>query len=158
MPRHACSAPCRGTAPMRDLAVAGRWRACPNQPDRLSSPQCVVVTQKSRAQRAKACGYVDNARALPTSPQAQQKLQQDSTLVMTKQGLKALTDSPHHIALGSMTDFVTNERRHICADPDRHSQQVRSSLQWRMEEIALSNFAYLERQTKVDHQDGPSPV
>ena len=83
MPRHACSAPCRGTAPMRDLAVAGRCRACPNQPDRSSSPQCVLVTQKSRAQRAKACGYVDNARALPTSPQAQQKLQQDSTLVMT---------------------------------------------------------------------------
>ncbi len=78
LPRHACSAPCRGTAPMRDLAVAGRCRACLNQPNRSSSPQCVLVTQKSRAQRTKACGYVDNARALPTSPQAQQKWQQDS--------------------------------------------------------------------------------
>jgi hypothetical protein len=78
LPRHACSARCRGTAPMRDLAVAGRCRACLNQTNRSSRRQCERATPKSRAQRATACGYVDNARALPTYPQAQQQTQQAS--------------------------------------------------------------------------------
>jgi hypothetical protein len=41
----------------------------------VARTQCVLATPKSRARRAMACGYVDNARALPTYPQAQQQPQ-----------------------------------------------------------------------------------
>jgi len=57
------------------LGSCGRRRACLNQLDRSSRPNCALATPQSRAQRATACGYVDNAKALPTYPQTQQQRQ-----------------------------------------------------------------------------------
>ena len=49
-----------------------RSAPCLSQSTQQVAPtQCVLATPKSRARRAMACGYVDNARALPTYPQAQ---------------------------------------------------------------------------------------
>jgi hypothetical protein len=70
MPRHACSARCRGTAPMRDLAVAGRRCACLNQPNRSSPQQCALATPKSRATREGLwiCGQRKSVAHIPTGP------------------------------------------------------------------------------------------
>jgi hypothetical protein len=69
MPRHACSARC-GARRRSGLGGLGRRRAC--QSGRLSPRHCALDARRHAAGCAHACGYVDNARALPTYPQAQQ--------------------------------------------------------------------------------------
>ena len=69
MPRHACSARC-GARRRSGLGGLGRRRAC--QSSRLSPHHCALDARRHAAGCAHACGYVDNARALPTYPQAQQ--------------------------------------------------------------------------------------
>jgi hypothetical protein len=62
MPRHACSARCRGTASRRDLPVA--IGAVPSQSRTVIPPYSAHVTPHSYPQRTAACGYVDNARGV----------------------------------------------------------------------------------------------
>jgi hypothetical protein len=76
IPGHACFAPCGGTAPNETWPL--RSAPCLSaQPDRSSRRQ--VCTRRA-AKRATACEYVDNARALPTSPQAQPHKQQPASI------------------------------------------------------------------------------
>ena len=58
-----------GTASIRDLAV--EVGVVPASPIRqlITTPLCGSM-RTSIPRAASACGYVDNARALPTSPQA----------------------------------------------------------------------------------------
>jgi hypothetical protein len=69
MPRHACSARC-GARRRSGLGGLGRRRACQSAGCHRASlrPMHAVMLHGARH----ACGYVDNARALPTYPQAQQ--------------------------------------------------------------------------------------
>jgi hypothetical protein len=53
-----------------ELGGLGRRRAC--QSAGLSPRQSASDARRHAARRVHACGYVDNARALPTDPQAQQ--------------------------------------------------------------------------------------
>jgi hypothetical protein len=75
LPRHACPARCGGTASIRDLAV--EVGAVPANPTGRHGAKCALKPNAtglcSTARRAPACGYVDNARALPTYPQAQKQ-------------------------------------------------------------------------------------
>ena len=71
LPQHVCSAPCGA----RRRTRAWRFRSAPCLPsDRSSSaPLCARHRPRRcdrRRRRGPACGYVDNARALPTHPQA----------------------------------------------------------------------------------------
>ena len=71
LPRHACSAPCGA----RRRTRTWRFRSAPCLPIRqvVIAPLCPHTlrnTAAARAARGRPCGYVDNARALPTSPQA----------------------------------------------------------------------------------------
>jgi hypothetical protein len=73
MPRHVCSAPCGA----RRRTRAWQFRSAPCLPiGRLSSHHCALDIRRSAprpsVRRRQACGYVDNASALPTYPQAQQ--------------------------------------------------------------------------------------
>jgi hypothetical protein len=69
MPRHACSARCGA----RRRSGTWRFRSAPCLPiGRLSPRQSASDARRHAARHAHACGYVDNARALPTYPQAQQ--------------------------------------------------------------------------------------
>jgi hypothetical protein len=69
MPRHACSARCGA----RRRSGTWRFRSAPCLPiGGLSPRQSASDARRHAARHAHACGYVDNARALPTYPQAQQ--------------------------------------------------------------------------------------
>jgi hypothetical protein len=69
MPRHACSARCGA----RRRSGTWRFRSAPCLPiGRLSPRHSASDARHHVARRAHACGYVDNARALTTYPQAQQ--------------------------------------------------------------------------------------
>jgi hypothetical protein len=71
LPRHACSAPCGA----RRRTRTWRFRSAPCLPiwQVAVAPLCprgCATAPRSCLRRAIACGYVDNARALPTDPQA----------------------------------------------------------------------------------------
>jgi hypothetical protein len=71
LPRHACSARC-GARRRSGLGGLGRRRAWPADPagrHRAIVRSTNAATLRSCVRRAPACGYVDNARALPTCPQ-----------------------------------------------------------------------------------------
>ena len=69
LPRHACSARCGA----RRRSGTWRFRSAPCLPiGRLSPRHSASDARRHVARRAHACGYVDNARALTTYPQAQQ--------------------------------------------------------------------------------------
>ena len=76
MPRHACSARCGA----RRRFGTWRFRSAPCLPiwQVAVAPLCPrggAAALRSRLRRARACGYVDNARALPTDPQGPNKQQ-----------------------------------------------------------------------------------
>jgi hypothetical protein len=86
MPRHACSARCGA----RRRSGTWRFRSAPCLPiGRLSPRQSASDARRHAARRAHACGYVDNARALPTYPQAQQSTTSINLIVS-----ESLTQTP----------------------------------------------------------------
>jgi hypothetical protein len=90
MPRHACSARCGA----RRRSGTWRFRSAPCLPiGRLSPRQSASDARRHAARRAHACGYVDNARALPTYPQAQQSTTSINLIVSENLG----SDSARHI-------------------------------------------------------------
>jgi hypothetical protein len=73
LPRHACSAPCGA----RRRTRTWRFRSAPCLPIRQVAvaplcPRGCAAALRSHLRRTAACGYVDNASALPTYPQSQQ--------------------------------------------------------------------------------------
>jgi hypothetical protein len=121
LPRHACSARC-GARRRSGLRGLGRRRACPADP---AGRHCAIVrstqaaTPRSCVRRAPACGYVDNARALPTFPQAQQAAVSVTLIALERQGRpcpshpgSSQSERPRHITIWL---------RHLRADPSRHS-------------------------------------
>ena len=70
MPRHACSARCGA----RRRSGTSRFRSASCLPIRQTvNAQLCARSTSSHQRRTPTCGYVDNASALPTDPQDQQK-------------------------------------------------------------------------------------
>jgi len=118
MPRHACSARC-GARRRSGLGGLGRRRAC--QSGRLSPRHCVLDTRRHAAGRAHACGYVDNARALSTYPQAQQPTISINLITSESQGSDPARHIQANVSPGSRHTSPAS-LRHLCADSDSHSQ------------------------------------
>jgi len=117
MPRHACSARC-GARRRSGLGGLGRRRAC--QSGRLSPRHCVLDTRRHAAGRAHACGYVDNARALSTYPQAQQPTISINLITSESQGSDPARHIQANVSPGSRHTSPAS-LRHLCADSDSHS-------------------------------------
>jgi hypothetical protein len=127
LPRHACSARC-GARRRFGLGGLGRRRAWPADPagrHRAIVRSTHAATLRSCVRRAPACGYVDNARALPTCPQAQQAAVSVTLIALERQGRpcpshpgSSQSERPRHITIW---------QRHLRADPSRHSQPPRRS-------------------------------
>jgi hypothetical protein len=119
LPRHACSARC-GARRRSGLGGLGRRRAC--QSGRVSLRQCALdraAALRSRGRRAQTCGYVDNAKALPTNPQVQQ--QQSASHLMTGSNRhRRLACHVQTAHAPTACNIVTSRMRHLCADPDSH--------------------------------------
>jgi hypothetical protein len=96
---HACSARCG--ARRRSQTCRFRSPPClPCQSDRSSPPPLCASEPSPQATHrppATACGYVDNARALPTSPQAQQAA--SINLIVQEE---KVSDRPQHRAAPSL--------------------------------------------------------
>jgi hypothetical protein len=73
LPRHACSARCGA----RRRSETWPLRSAPCRPRQSAKflPHAKQVAQGRNLPRAQACGFVDNTRVLPTTPQAQQQQQ-----------------------------------------------------------------------------------
>jgi hypothetical protein len=82
LPRHACSARCGA----RRRSQTCQFRSVPCLPIRqvVTAPSCT-----STAPRTAPCGYVDNARALPTDPQVQQTAASVILIVLEQQASTA---------------------------------------------------------------------
>ena len=120
MPRHACSARC-GARRRAGLGGLGRRRA--RQSGRLSPRHCALDARRHAAGRAHACGHVDNARALPTCPQAQQptiRIKFDC-FAMAGAQTQRVTPAPASVRAANTSPI---SRRHLCADSDSHSHGV----------------------------------
>ena len=123
MPRHACSARC-GARRRSGLGGLGRRRAC--QSGRLSPRHCVLDTRRHAAGRAHACGYVDNARALSTYPQAQQPTISINLITSESQGSDPARHIQANVSPGSRHTSPAS-LRHLCADSDSHSHKSMQS-------------------------------
>jgi hypothetical protein len=85
-----------GTASIRTW----RFRSAPCLPIGRSSPrQSASDARRHAARRAHACGYVDNARALPTYPQAQQSTT-NINLILQKAWAQTSPSYPGDLKLG----------------------------------------------------------
>ena len=109
MPRHACSARC-GARRRSGLGGLGRRRAC--QSSRLSPRHCALDAPRHAAGRAQACGHVDNARALPTCPQAQQQTIRTNLIASERKGSGPARHIRVAISPGNR-DMSPASRRHI---------------------------------------------
>ncbi len=78
-------------------------------PAMFSAPPCSLIRfwlklhsplNLSRARRAPACGYVDNARALPTYPQAQQAAVSVNLIALERQGSDPACHAPAPVSPG----------------------------------------------------------
>jgi len=118
LPRHACSAPCGA----RRRTRTWRFRSAPCLPfSRWSSaPLCARHRCDCACGRGRACGYVDNARALPTYPQAQQH--QPASVGFIWKGLRL---SQHRSPLGGLLPHLGRQLRHLSADPGSRSHLIR---------------------------------
>ena len=99
MPRHACSARC-GARRRSGLGGLGRRRAC--SADLAGCRRAIVRSTnaamlRSCARRAPLCGYVDNARALPTYPHAQQATASVTLIVLEWQASDPACHAPASI-------------------------------------------------------------
>ena len=104
LPRHACSARC-GARRRFGLGGLGRRRAWPADPagrHRAIVRSTHAATLRSCVRRAPACGYVDNARALPTGPASSSQRYFDcfgtagQTLPVTSRQLSVRAAATHH--------------------------------------------------------------
>ena len=121
MPRHACSARC-GARRRSGLGGLGRRRACPA--DLAGYHRAIVRSTgaamlRSCARRAQLCGYVDNTRALPTYPQAQQATASVYFDCFGVAGFRPCLSQPGKCPRERRC--VTMWLRHLCADSDSHS-------------------------------------
>jgi hypothetical protein len=123
LPRHACSARCG--ARRRSQTCRFRSAPCPSIRQVVTAPSVRSNPrhrpQLDRATRA-ACGYVDNASALPTYPQAQQTAASVILIVLKQQASTAPACHISTAAGPTAHRSVTMPLRHFCADPDSHSQ------------------------------------
>jgi hypothetical protein len=107
------------------LGSLGRRRACQSAGcHRAIVRSTPAVALRPSVRRRQACGYVDNARTLPTYPQAQQ-----TTLSIKLIASKGDRSDPacHPQATTSRRGQVSlpMRLRQLCADPNSHSQAQR---------------------------------
>ena len=124
LPRHACSARC-GARRRSGLGGLGRRRACPA--DLAGYHRAIVRSTgaamlRSCARRAQLCGYVDNTRALPTYPQAQQATASVYFDCFGVAGFRPCLSQPGKCPRERRC--VTMWLRHLCADSDSHSHAM----------------------------------
>jgi hypothetical protein len=113
-----------GTASKPRLGRLGRRRAC-----HPAGCHCAIVHSVSatalrpRARHEKACGYVDNARALPTSPQAAAKTAKPCMIAFERGEVspRAITLPDHQTA---RRVYPTEQLHRICADPGSRSHPL----------------------------------